>query len=89
MVVDASCHDFRSLSVLTDVNIPLKNLDSKLFPGVSSSVQVHGGFADQHAQTASIILTAVKSLLSETGSSNVFLVSNLTLKLDDGTSLSC
>ncbi|KAI0765188.1 alpha/beta-hydrolase [Fomes fomentarius] len=61
------------LSVLTDANIPLKNLDSKLFPGVSSSVQVHGGFADQHAKTASTILTAVKSLLSETGSSNVFL----------------
>ncbi|PIL25568.1 hypothetical protein GSI_12376 [Ganoderma sinense ZZ0214-1] len=62
------------LSDLTDLNFGLKTLDSTLFPGVSSSVQVHGGFADQHAKTASIILTEVKNLLSSTGASTVVAV---------------
>ncbi|RPD55587.1 alpha/beta-hydrolase [Lentinus tigrinus ALCF2SS1-7] len=62
------------LSDLTDVNFVMKSLDTTLFPGVPSGVQVHGGFADEHAKTASIILAEVKSLLSSTGYTNVFLV---------------
>ena len=60
---------------MTDVNIVMKSLDTTLFPGVSSSVQVHGGFADEHARTAPTIVTHVQSLLSSTGYTNVFLVS--------------
>ncbi|PIL28231.1 hypothetical protein GSI_09643 [Ganoderma sinense ZZ0214-1] len=39
-------------------------LNSTLFPGVPSDVFVHGGFADEHAKTATTILDTVKVLLS-------------------------
>ena len=63
-----------SLSDLTDINFILKNLDSTLFPGVSSDVEVHGGFADEHAKTATTILAEVNKQLSATGASNVVVV---------------
>ncbi|KIJ64648.1 hypothetical protein HYDPIDRAFT_181861 [Hydnomerulius pinastri MD-312] len=62
------------LSDLTDVDIPMENLDPTLFPGVDSSVEVHSGFANEHAQTASIILTEVKSLISQYSATSVTLV---------------
>ncbi|KAF8967850.1 Alpha/Beta hydrolase protein [Flammula alnicola] len=62
------------LSDLTDINIAMGNLDSTLFPGVSSSVQVHEGFRDEHAKTASIILTEVKRLLSVQNTNSVTLI---------------
>lgn len=49
-------------------------LDTKLFPGVSSGVQVHGGFRDEHEKTALTILTEVKRLMSVTGSKSVIAV---------------
>lgn len=63
-----------SLSDLTDVNIVMKNLDSTLFPGVDSSIQVHSGFADEHAKTARTILNQVESLISHYGAASVTLV---------------
>ncbi|OBZ71698.1 Lipase [Grifola frondosa] len=62
------------LSDLTDIEIPLKNLDATLFPGVSSSVEVHEGFANEHAQTASTILTETKRLIQVNGATTVMLV---------------
>ena len=59
---------------MTDINIPMRSLDTNLFPGVSSNVLVHSGFADQHAMTARTILAEVKTQLSQTGSTNVFVV---------------
>ena len=50
------------------------NLDTKLFPGVSSSVQVHEGFRDEHEKTALTILTEVKRLMSVKGSKSVVIV---------------
>ncbi|KAF9481532.1 alpha/beta-hydrolase [Pholiota conissans] len=52
------------LSDLTDLNILMDPLDTALFPGVSSSVQVHDGFRNEHALTAKTILAEVKRLLS-------------------------
>ena len=52
----------------------MKNLDSTLFPGVESSVQVHSGFANEHAQTAAIILDQVKSLIARYDATSVTLV---------------
>ncbi|KAJ7708853.1 hypothetical protein B0H17DRAFT_1124647 [Mycena rosella] len=49
-----------SLSVLIDANFGLKKPDTTLFPGLNSSIQVHGGFADEHAKTAALVLAAVK-----------------------------
>ena len=64
-----------SKSDLTDLKFSLKNLDSKLFPGVKSGVKAHDGFLDEHAKTASQILTEVKTLLSKTGATQVITVS--------------
>ncbi|KAI1789485.1 alpha/beta-hydrolase [Ganoderma leucocontextum] len=61
-------------SDLTDINLVRTPLNSTLFPGVSSDVQVHGGFADEHAKTATIILDEVKKLLSSYGASTVVAV---------------
>jgi len=39
-----------SLADLTDLAIFLQGLDPTLFPGVPSSIQVHQGFALEHAK---------------------------------------
>ncbi|EPQ54752.1 alpha/beta-hydrolase, partial [Gloeophyllum trabeum ATCC 11539] len=54
------------LSVLTDGNIILDDLDTSLFPGLTDStgIQVHSGFAQEHAKTAKPILAEVKRLLA-------------------------
>ncbi|TCD70529.1 hypothetical protein EIP91_002875 [Steccherinum ochraceum] len=62
------------LSVLTDGSVLQKNLDTSLFPGVPSSVWIHGGFADAQAETASAILKETKRLISTKGATTVTLV---------------
>ncbi|KEP48780.1 lipase [Rhizoctonia solani 123E] len=59
------------LSVLTDVNAFLEPLDPALFPGVSSNVQVHSGFKNAHASTASAVLAAVKKVITDKGAIKV------------------
>ncbi|KAI5123192.1 hypothetical protein M0805_003959 [Coniferiporia weirii] len=49
---------------LTDADFFKMNLDSSLFPGLSSSIEVHNGFASAQADTAPIILSAVEQTLS-------------------------
>lgn len=66
-----------SLSDLTDIDIITKNLNSTYFPGVSDSVWVHGGFADEQAKTASIVLDATNSIISSKGADTVICVSAL------------
>ncbi|VDC03329.1 unnamed protein product [Peniophora sp. CBMAI 1063] len=61
-------------SDLTDINIAMATLDSTLFPGVPSGVQVHKGFSDVQKQTASLILKEVKSLMSANSVNSVTLV---------------
>ena len=34
---------------LTDFDVFLKSLDPTLFPGISSSIEAHSGFADEQA----------------------------------------
>ena len=55
----------------------MENLDSALFPGVDSTVQVHSGFANEHAKTALIILDQVESLIFSFGATSVTLVRTL------------
>lgn len=62
-------------SDLTDVDFFLKGLDTKLFPGVKSSVKAHNGFLEEHEKTASQILAEVKKLISTTGATQVITVS--------------
>ncbi|KAI0297461.1 lipase [Multifurca ochricompacta] len=62
------------LADLTDANFFLESLDSSLFPGVSSSVQAHNGFASEQASTAPAILSHVRSTMSAFGTSSVTVV---------------
>ncbi|RDB25189.1 Lipase [Hypsizygus marmoreus] len=62
------------LSLLTDANILMDPLDTKLFPGVSSSVQVHDGFRNAHALTATKILAEVKRLMTAKNTQSVTVV---------------
>ncbi|GAW07198.1 lipase class 3 family protein [Lentinula edodes] len=52
------------LSVITDAEFELEAVDSTLFPGVSSSVEVHDGFGKEQAQTATAVLAAVQQAMS-------------------------
>ncbi|KAI0372183.1 alpha/beta-hydrolase [Pilatotrama ljubarskyi] len=61
-------------SDLTDINFFLDNLDTALFPGMKSDVQVHNGFAAAHAKTANTILTEVKRLISQKGAKQVIVI---------------
>lgn len=58
-------------AIATDITAFQANLDSSLFPGISSSVQVHNGFADEQAKTATQVLAAVQNALSAHGASHV------------------
>ncbi|KAF5324349.1 hypothetical protein D9619_011120 [Psilocybe cf. subviscida] len=60
--------------LLTDGDFFLKNLDSTLFPGISSSIKVHDGFADEHAKTATEVLAAVQKAMSQSGLKKVTMV---------------
>ena len=66
-------------SALTDIDFFLDNLDKKLFPGVSSAVQVHNGFGEAHADTAQTILAETKRLIATKGATQVMLVSTYPL----------
>ncbi|TCD61802.1 hypothetical protein EIP91_007888 [Steccherinum ochraceum] len=59
---------------LEDANFFLTNLDSTLFPGVSSSVKVHNGFHDSHAKSAPQILSAVQSAMATHSANRVTMV---------------
>jgi hypothetical protein len=50
--------------VLNDAAIIRQKLDSTLFPGVPSSVAVHAGFKEAHADSATAVLAAVKTAMS-------------------------
>lgn len=45
---------FAVSAIITDAKVGLRALDKKLFPGVSSSVKVHAGFADAQARCVHI-----------------------------------
>ncbi|KAI0632143.1 alpha/beta-hydrolase [Trametes polyzona] len=61
-------------SALTDIDFFFDDLDTKLFPGVKDDVQVHNGFAEAHASTASTILAEVKKLISQKGAKQVTVI---------------
>ena len=60
-----------SLADLTDVDFFLGSLDATLFPGISSSIQVHSGFRDEQASTAPTILAAVQKTIAAHGAKKV------------------
>ncbi|KAH9479278.1 Lipase [Psilocybe cubensis] len=60
--------------LLTDADFFLKNLNSTLFPGIDPSIQVHNGFADEHAKTADSVLAAVQTAIQQSGINKVTMV---------------
>ncbi|KAF8174959.1 lipase class 3 family protein [Pholiota molesta] len=58
----------------TDANAFLENLSSTLFPGISSSVEAHSGFADEQAKTATAVLSAVQSTIKAHSATAVTIV---------------
>ena len=59
------------------MNIFQQQPDPTLFPGIPSSVWVHGGFLEEHALTASPILAETKKLIASKGATQVILVRHL------------
>ncbi|KAK0240917.1 Alpha/Beta hydrolase protein [Armillaria nabsnona] len=62
------------LPVVTDVVFLLSPLDATLFPNVSSGVLVHSGFKQAHANTATLVLSAVTKAMSTYSTSTVTVV---------------
>ncbi|KAJ7813147.1 alpha/beta-hydrolase [Mycena olivaceomarginata] len=62
------------LALVTDSDFFLGTLDPTLFPGLSSSIEVHSGFRDEQAKTATQILAAVQTALSGFGVNKVTIV---------------
>lgn len=59
---------------LTDINFALERLDSTLFPGISSSIEAHSGFATEQAKTATSVLAAVQQAMSQHSATKVTMV---------------
>jgi len=64
------------LPLVTDVDFFLKPLNSTLFPGLSSDIQVHNGFADEQEKTADEVLAAVKKTMAAHPTNKVVLGSH-------------
>ncbi|PCH44545.1 lipase [Wolfiporia cocos MD-104 SS10] len=62
------------LPVLTDVDILLVELDSDLFPGISSEIKVEQGFQGAQEKVAMDVLTAVQTTINTYGTSHVTMV---------------
>ncbi|KIJ55281.1 hypothetical protein M422DRAFT_23892 [Sphaerobolus stellatus SS14] len=56
---------------LTDIDFFLEPLSSTLFPGVSSSIEVHNGFAGSQANSAPSVLAAVQTAMAAHGTKAV------------------
>lgn len=62
------------LPVVTDVVFLLSPLDAALFPNVSSGVLVHSGFKQAHANTATLVLSAVTKAMSAYSTNTITVV---------------
>ncbi|OJA08437.1 hypothetical protein AZE42_06541 [Rhizopogon vesiculosus] len=62
------------LPLITDLDILKAGLGSTLFPGISSNIEVHNGFRDAQASTATDVLAAVKSAMSTHRATSVTMV---------------
>ncbi|KAF8813995.1 lipase class 3 family protein [Phlegmacium glaucopus] len=58
----------------TNTDLVLSSLDSTLFPDVSSSIQVNSGWANEHAKTATDILSAVQTAINAHSATTVTIV---------------
>ncbi|KAF8887329.1 lipase class 3 family protein [Infundibulicybe gibba] len=61
-------------AIATDADAFQESLDPTLFPGISSSVEVHSGFANEQAKTATQILAAVRTAIAAHSATHVTIV---------------
>jgi predicted lipase len=61
-------------ALATDADAFQVNLDSSLFPGIDSSIEVHNGFANEQAKTANDVLSAVRQTISKHGANSITVV---------------
>ncbi|KAJ7065267.1 Alpha/Beta hydrolase protein [Mycena amicta] len=59
---------------LTDTDFFLESLSPTLFPGLSSSIQAHSGFANEQAKTAIQVLSAVKTGITRFAAKKVTII---------------
>lgn len=57
-----------------DADFFLDPLDPILFPGVTETVRVHGGFQEAHSRSALQILTAAKTMMDTHEVKNILVV---------------
>ncbi|KAJ7493272.1 lipase [Mycena galericulata] len=62
------------VAILSDASVIQTVLDPMLFPGIGNEVQVHSGFMEEQAKTATYVLAAVKIALARYGTSSVTMV---------------
>ncbi|KIM90201.1 hypothetical protein PILCRDRAFT_175031 [Piloderma croceum F 1598] len=62
------------LPLIEDADIVMSNLDPTLFPGISSSIEVHSGFKAAQANTATAVLAAVESAMAAHQATKVTMV---------------
>lgn len=62
------------MPLITDADFFLDPLDQTLFPGIDPGIEVHNGFAEAHAETATDVLTAVNTALTKSGFNQVTIV---------------
>ncbi|KAG7442590.1 lipase [Guyanagaster necrorhizus] len=62
------------LPIITDADFFLTELDADLFPGINSDIEVHSGFKESQADTATDVLAAVTSAMSTYSTSTVTVV---------------
>ncbi|KAK0188444.1 alpha/beta-hydrolase [Armillaria mellea] len=62
------------LPIITDLDFFLESLDSSLFPGLGSTIKVHGGFKKAQENTAIAVLASVKIAMSKYSTTSVTIV---------------
>jgi hypothetical protein len=58
----------------TDADAFLEPLNATLFPGLSSSIEAHSGFAAEQAKTATEIISAIQTTIAAHGATQVTIV---------------
>ncbi|KII86173.1 hypothetical protein PLICRDRAFT_43756 [Plicaturopsis crispa FD-325 SS-3] len=72
VIVSHQGTDFsKIIPALTDGDFFLSGLDSTLYPGLSSSIEVHNGFGGEQAKSATDVLAAVQSAMQKYGATTV------------------
>ncbi|KAK0188491.1 lipase [Armillaria mellea] len=62
------------LPIITDLDFFLESLDNSLFPGIGSGIKVHSGFKESQADSATTVLSSVRTAMSRFSTASVTVV---------------